>query len=186
MTAIYKEPVSVPVAVRGDNLQGDSQADLEVHGGPDKALYAYALEDIAWWSRELGRELPPGAFGENLTVTGLDVTGAVIGEIWAAGDAVLQVAQPRQPCFKLGIRMGDQRFVRRFAQAGRPGAYLRVITSGSLAEGDAVRVTSRPVHGITIGRVSRALLGFEDDPGAAGAPELPEPVRLRLLRHRRA
>lgn len=183
MTGIYKEPVSGPVEVRGINLEGDAQADRSVHGGPDKAVYAYALEDIAWWSAELGRQLDPGAFGENLTLTGMEVTKAVIGELWAAGSAVLQVAQPRQPCFKLGIRMGDQRFVKRFARAGRPGAYLRIITPGRLMRGDAVVVTDRPAHGVTIARVSRALLGIADDPAAARAPELPESVRQRLLRH---
>ncbi|MFN2592011.1 MAG: MOSC domain-containing protein [Candidatus Dormibacteria bacterium] len=183
MTSIYKEPVAGPVAVRGINLEGDEQADRSVHGGPDKAVYAYALEDIDWWSSELQRSLGAGAFGENLTVTGVDVTDAIIGERWLLGDTVLEVAQPRQPCFKLGIRMGDQRFVKRFARAGRPGAYLRIITPGVVTAGDAVTVARRPRHGITIGRVSRALLGGEDPAGAARAPELPASVRQRLLRH---
>ena len=96
-TGIWKEPVVGPVAVRGVNLAGDDQADRSVHGGPDKAAYAYAQEDTAWWAGQLGRALGPGAFGENLTTSGLDLTNAVVGERWAVGSAVLEVSQPRVP-----------------------------------------------------------------------------------------
>ena len=109
-TSIWKSPVDGRVAVRGVNVAGDDQADREVHGGPDKAVYAYAREDTAWWERELGRELEHGNFGENLTVSGVDVTGAVVGELWEVGSAVLEVAQPRIPCWKLGARMEDASF----------------------------------------------------------------------------
>src|SRR5439155_8921552 len=124
-TAIWKDPVDGRVAVRGVNVDGDDQADRRVHGGPDKAVYAYAAEDTAWWEDALGEALGPGAFGENLTVAGLDVTGALIGERWAIGTTLLEVCQPRFPCFKLGLRFGDPRMVKGFAEAGRPGAYLR-------------------------------------------------------------
>jgi MOSC domain-containing protein YiiM len=124
-TSIWKSPVDGRVPVRGVNVAGDDQADREVHGGPDKAIYAYAREDLDWWERELGREFEEGNFGENLTVSGVDVTGAVIGERWEVGSAVLEVAQPRIPCWKLGARMDDPSFPVHFAAAGRPGAYLR-------------------------------------------------------------
>src|SRR5919112_3067033 len=123
MSAIGKAPVDGRVRVAGVNVAGDDQADRRVHGGPDKVVYAYASEDTAWWEAELGRELGPGAFGENLTVAGVDVSGAVIGERWRIGTVELEVCQPRFPCFKLGIRFEDATMVRRFAQAERPGAY---------------------------------------------------------------
>jgi MOSC domain-containing protein YiiM len=106
-TAIWKEPVSGPVALAGVNLDGDDQADRRVHGGPDKAVYAYAAEDYAWWSEHL-RPIAPASFGENLTTEGIDLTACHIGDRWRVGSAVLEVAQPRQPCFKLGIRMADE------------------------------------------------------------------------------
>ena len=115
-TAIWKSPVEGRVPLRGVNLRGDDQADRSVHGGPDKAVYAYGAEDTEWWEAELGRSLGPGAFGENLTVRGLPVSEAVIGERWAAGSTLLEVAQPRLPCFKLGLRMGDPLFPKRFEE----------------------------------------------------------------------
>jgi MOSC domain-containing protein YiiM len=178
LTAIWKHPVSGRVPLRGVNLRGDDQADRTVHGGPDKAVYAYAREDIAWWEAELGRPLGTAPFGENLTVRGLPVSNAVIGEGWAIGTALLQVAQPRLPCFKLGLRMGDPRFLKRFAMAGRPGAYLRVLREGDIAAGDQIEVTSRPDHGVTSALVSRALLGERRLLAAAlAAPELPRDLR---------
>lgn len=129
-TAIWKSPVPGRVRLQGVNLDGDDQADRSVHGGHDKAVYAYAAEDLAWWSRELGRDVPPGSFGENLTTHGMELSRAEIGERWAVGSAVLEVSQPRIPCYKLGIRMGDRHFPARFAAAGRPGAYLRIIEPG--------------------------------------------------------
>ena len=137
--------------VAGVNVEGDDQADRRVHGGPDKAVYAYAAEDTAFWEAELGRELGPGAFGENLTTEGLDVSGAVVGERWRIGDVELEVCQPRLPCAKLALRMGEPTMVKRFAQASRPGAYLRIVSEGSLGAGDAIEVVSRPEHGVTCG-----------------------------------
>jgi len=123
-SAIWKEPVEGRVAVRGVLVDGDEQADLRVHGGTDKAVYAYALEDYEWWSARLDRALEPGTFGENVTVAGFDPSDAVIGSRWRVGHTVLQVTEPRLPCFKLGMRMGDAAFVDDFAEAGRFGAYL--------------------------------------------------------------
>jgi MOSC domain-containing protein YiiM len=177
-TAIWKRPVEGRVPLRGVNLRGDDQADRTVHGGPDKAVYAYGLEDTEWWKAELGRPLGPAAFGENLSVRGLPVSEAVIGEHWAVGSALLEVAQPRLPCFKLGLRMGDPRFLKRFAAAGRPGAYLRILREGDLGAGDTIEVVARPEHGVTSALVSRALLGeHELLDAAAQAPELPGELR---------
>src|ERR1700755_821026 len=129
-TAIWKSPVSWRVPVQGVNLAGDDQADLRVHGGPDKAVYAYASEDTAWWSRQLETELPWGMFGENLTTSGIDVSGAVIGERWRIGTVELEVSQPRLPCAKLGLRFGNLKMVKLFGEASRPGAHLRLVAQG--------------------------------------------------------
>jgi MOSC domain-containing protein YiiM len=153
-TAIWKQPLAGPVEVRGVNLAGDDQADRRVHGGPDKAVYAYAGEDLDWWAAQLGRPLVAGTFGENLTVRGLPVTGAIIGERWRLGSVLLEVAEPRVPCYKLGIRMGDPAFPRRFAAAGRPGAYLRILRPGTVAAGDTIQVVHRPGHEPSVGEVA--------------------------------
>jgi MOSC domain-containing protein YiiM len=158
LTAIWKDPVEGRIAVRGVNLAGDEQADLSVHGGPDKAVYAYALEEARLWERELGRDLGEAAFGQNLTTEGVDVSGAVIGERWQIGTTLLEVAQPRQPCFKLGLRIGEPGFVKRFALASRPGAYLRIIEEGDLGAGDRIEIVSRPDHAITSKMVFDAIL----------------------------
>jgi MOSC domain-containing protein YiiM len=160
MSAIVKAPVDGRVRVAGVNLAGDAQADLRVHGGPDKAVYAYAREDAQFWEDVLGIDVAHGMFGENLTTEGLDVSGAVIGERWKIGTAVFEVCQPRQPCSKLGIRFENPKMVKQFAHASRPGAYLRIITEGDLAAGDEVEVLSRPEHGITVAMVSDAV--FKD------------------------
>jgi MOSC domain-containing protein YiiM len=157
-TAIWKHPVPGPVDVRGVNLRGDDQADRSVHGGPDKAVYAYALEDTGWWEAELGRELGPGAFGENLSLRGVDVSGARIGERWAIGGTVLEIRQPRLPCFKLGLRHADPLLPRRFARAGRPGAYLAILREGEIAPGDRVVVLERPAHDVTVALVNQVFL----------------------------
>jgi len=180
VTAIWKSPVEGRVAVRGANLAGDAQADRSVHGGPDKAVYAYAIEETREWEGEVGRVLGPGAFGENLTVEGIDVSGALIGERWRVGTTLLEVAQPRVPCFKLGLRMGDPSFVKRFAQASRPGAYLRIVEEGELGAGDAVEVdaASLPGHGVTARLVSDALLlDRRLSSRALDAPQLSQSLR---------
>jgi MOSC domain-containing protein YiiM len=186
MSAIGKTPVEGPVRVEGENVAGDEQADRRVHGGPDKAVYAYASEDTAWWGAELGRPLAPGAFGENLTLEGIDVSNAVIGERWRIGSVELEVSEPRFPCAKLGVRFGDPKMVRRFALAGRPGAYLRIVRPGELQAGDAVEILSRPDHAVTVSLVSRAVL--HDDElleTAASAPAL-SPRLAQWMRERAA
>jgi MOSC domain-containing protein YiiM len=159
MTGIFKEPVEGRVAARGTNLEGDVQANLRVHGGFDKAAYAYSREDYDWWEGELGRPLEPGTFGENLTTMGLDLNESAIGERWRVGTVLLEVSEPRFPCFKLGYRMGTQRFVKRFAKARRPGCYLRIVEEGELGAGDQIEVVERPRHGVSIGLFAEAYLG---------------------------
>lgn len=161
-TAIWKEPVGGRVRAAGVNLHGDDQADRRVHGGSTKAIYAYGIEDYRWWSTELGSRLDPGTFGENLTVEGIDLTTAIVGERWRVGRTVLRVTEPRIPCFKLGIRMGDNAFVDRFADAARPGTYLAIEQEGEVGAGDTVDLLARPRHGITIGAVERAYRGDAD------------------------
>jgi len=172
-TGIFKRPAAGRVATHGVNLDGDDQADRRVHGGPERAMYAYAAEDLEWWATQLGRPLPAGSMGENLTTADIDVTNAVVGERWRIGSVLLEVSAPRTPCFKLGIAMGDARFPPRFAAAGRPGAYLRIIEHGELAAGDTVTVSDVPTHGVTVALVAHA---FHDDHTLAArlltAPEL--------------
>jgi len=153
LTAIDKRPQvgRVPVGERG--LAGDRVCDTANHGRPDQALYVYAEEDAAWWAAELGREIPSGLFGENLRTEGLDVTGALLGEVWRLGDEVeVMVRAPRIPCITFQHRMGEPRWSKRFHQAGRPGAYLRVLRTGSIAAGDPVTIVHRPDHEVTIGQ----------------------------------
>lgn len=173
-SAIAKQPVHGSVRFDGINAGGDEQADRNVHGGPNAAIYAYAAEDYAWWETELGRALAPGTFGENLTTSGLDVNGAVIGERWRIGEAELQVAMPRVPCFKLAARMGDPRFVKTFARAQRPGAYLRITRPGDVMSGDPIGVVERPSHGLRIVDVF-TIYHFEHERASEllAAPELP-------------
>ncbi len=183
-TAIWKSPVAGRVRAHGVNLDGDDQADRSVHGGPDKAIYAYAIEEIREWEAELGRELGPGAFGENLTTEGIDVSGALLGERWRVGTTLLEAIQPRLPCFKLGLRMEDPGFVKRFAEASRPGAYLRIIEEGELGAGDPIEVDfdSLPGHGVSVKLVSDAiLLDHGLIPQALGAPQLIPALREWML-----
>jgi MOSC domain-containing protein YiiM len=149
-SAIFKEPVEGALLASGVNIAGDDQADRRVHGGPDKAIYAYAAEDYGWWAEQLGRPLPSGTFGENLTTAGLDLTQCSIGDRLRVGEAVFEVAQPREPCYKLGMRMGDAAFVDRFEQARRPGAYLRIVETGYVRAGDPITVTAAAPPAIRI------------------------------------
>jgi MOSC domain-containing protein YiiM len=167
VTGIDKRPADGPVAVRapgprdtglGSGLAGDVICDRRVHGGDTQAVYAYAREDLDWWSGELGRALPGGCFGENLTTSGLDVTGAFLGERWRVGDdLVLEVTEPRIPCGTFAAWMAEQRWIKTFTQVARPGAYLRVVVPGTIRGGDAIEVVDRPADGVTIGETFRAV-----------------------------
>ena len=172
-TGIRKSPVAGRVALRGVNFDGDDQADRTVHGGPDKAVYAYAREDYEYWRDVEGIGTEPGLFGENLTVEGLDLSSTIVGERWSVGSTLLEVAQPRLPCYKLGVRLDDPRFVKRFLAAGRAGAYLRIVHEGDIASGDEVRIVSTPTHGVSLRSMVEAL----QDPSKARAlrdvPRLP-------------
>ena len=172
VSSIFKDPVTAPVAVRSDHLEGDQQADRKSHGGADKAVYAYAREDEDWWESELGRRVPDGLFGENLTTVGIDLTNAVIGQTWQVGTAVLQVTEPRTPCWKLGLRTQDPGFPRRAARSRRPGVLLRVLTEGRLQVGDRVVLGRPPTHGVTAAMINSIYYG--DDPDLAPIFDTPE------------
>ncbi|GII55012.1 sulfurase [Planotetraspora thailandica] len=161
-TAIDKKAAGGRVAVHGNGLEGDERADVAHHGHPDQAVYAYAREDHDWWQAQLGRDLHDGAFGENLTTSGADLTGALIGERWRVGTAVLEVTAPRVPCATFRGWMGEKGWVKRFTQAGRPGAYFRVIEEGELGAGDAIEVLDRPAASVTIGEAFAAYHGDQD------------------------
>jgi MOSC domain-containing protein YiiM len=189
-TAIWKAPVEGRIAARGVNLVGDDQADREVHGGRDKAIYSYAREDEDWWAEQLGRPVEDGTFGENLTLSGMDVSNAVIGERWEIGSVLLEVCQPRIPCWKLGARMNDPHFPPRFGAAMRPGAYLRVLREGEIGAGDTVQVVHRPTHGVTVRDIARI---YHKDRSEADvmltAPELAQGWKRwarNVLSHRKA
>ena len=194
-TGIGKVARTEPVQVRapgpkttgcGSGLVGDHIGDGQHHGGDEQALYAFAREDLDRWQEELGRELPNGMFGENLTTRGLDVTGARLGERWLIGDTVVaQVTCPRIPCSTFLGRMGERGWLRRFTLDGRPGAYLSVVTPGTIRSGDPVQVLHRPAHDVTIGLTFRALMTQHDllpELLAAGDDLTPE-LRAAALEH---
>jgi len=158
-TAIDKRPVPGPADVGRLGLAGDEQVDKPDHGGYEQALYAYAREDLDWWVERLGRELTGGSFGENITTSGLDITGALIGEVWQLGSAVVQVTSPRIPCVVFAGWLGERQWVKRFADARRPGAYLRVLTEGRVGPGDPAAVLSRPAERVTIAESMAAYYG---------------------------
>ncbi|MCR4347623.1 MAG: MOSC domain-containing protein [Sulfuricaulis sp.] len=155
-TGIFKEPVVGPILLRHLNLDGDGQADLRVHGGADKAVYAYPFEHYAFWEAELGRDdFSHGHFGENFTITGWLEDTVCIGDEFQIGKARVQVTQPRSPCFKLGIRMGDDQFPARFATANRTGFYLRVLQEGRVAAGDAIERVAHDADSLCVSDVFR-------------------------------
>jgi len=193
VTGIGKTPVAGPVAVRapgpkgvgGGGLAGDHVVDRRHHGGDDQAVYAYAREDLDWWQAQLGRALPAGAFGENLTTSGVDVTGARVGERWRIGDhVVLEVSCPQFPCTVFAERMGIGDWIKQFTAHGAPGAYLRVVQPGTVRPGDPVTLVHRPGHEVTIGLYLRALTSQPQllaDLLAAG-DALPDETRQTVLR----
>lgn len=153
-TSIFKAPVEGRVAVRGLNIAGDEQSDLSVHGGPDKAVYAYPHEHYAFWAAELGLDdLPFGAFGENLTIDGLVETAVNIGDRLRIGSAEFVVTQPRVPCFKLGVRFDRPDMPKRFLASGRMGFYVRVVQEGEIEAGDAITLLDRDAEGITVAEI---------------------------------
>ncbi len=194
LSAIHKQPVDGPVAVRRLNVDGDAQGDTANHGGPDAAVYVYALEDYVYWSAELGRELPWGAFGENFTVEGASSDVMCFGDIWRAGSVLLQVTEPRSPCYKLEHKMGIRNFAPRFARAGRVGFYNRVLEEGEVQSGDEARVVERHPAQLSIKLISDVrharFVSREDAERLLAAEDLPAAQRShamkRLARIRRA
>lgn len=172
-TAIWKTPVSGRVRTIGVNLEGDEQADRVNHGGWNKAIYAYAADDLRYWEEQLGHTLGPGSMGENLTTSGIDPNEALIGERWAIGTTLLEVSEPRSPCYRLGIRHGDPTLPRRFIAAQRPGTYLRIIQQGDIGAGDRIEVIERPDHTVTVRLAFQAwLIDHSLAPRLRAAPQL--------------
>ena len=174
----------------GSGVEGDFIGDVENHGGDQQAVYAFAREELDAWGERLGRALPDGMFGENLTTLGLDVDAGLVGERWAVGDEVLlEVCGPRIPCATFQARMGEPGWVRRFTEVGRTGAYLSVVTGGTVRPGDPIRVVSRPDHAISLPVAFRAFTGDLDAAErvlAAGclADEDADWLRARIARRR--
>ena len=150
-TSIFKEPAPGRVRVAHLNLEGDQQSDLSVHGGIDKAIYAYPAEHYPFWHQELpGTDLPWGVFGENFTTEGLLEETVHIGDRLRVGSAEFVVTQPRMPCFKLGIRFNRPDIVKRFLQSGRSGFYLAVVKDGEVAASDSIELLKQDKHGVTV------------------------------------
>lgn len=162
-SAIWKSPTSNRLMAQGINLDGDEQADREAHGGVDKAIYAYAIEDIHWWQDKINRSIEYGEFGENLTTQGIDVNNSLVGEQWKVGNAILEVSEPRIPCWRLGVRMNDKTFPREFTRALRAGTYLRIATEGDIGEGDEVTIAYKPDHDLTVREVFRIYTKSHDE-----------------------
>lgn len=191
VTGIDKQPADSAVDVvdpgpkgsGGSGLAGDAVCDQRHHGGSDQAVYAYSAEDLEEWAARLGRQLPPGSFGENLTTRGIDVTGARIGERWRIGERLLlEVSTPRIPCRTFAAWLGERGWVKAFTDAAKPGAYLRVIEPGAIRTGDQLNVVHIPEHTVTIGLAFRALTTERDLlPQLLAADALPAEKRRRAL-----
>jgi MOSC domain-containing protein YiiM len=158
-TGIDKRPKLGRVALENDGVDGDAVLDTKNHGGKDQAVYAYAREDADWWEKEINLEIANGRFGENLTTSGIDVTNAIIGEIWHIGTTKLQVTMPRIPCKVFQGFWQRPNLIKEFTNAKRPGAYLRILEEGYVSGGDEIRVTDIPNHGITIKDLYEAKSG---------------------------
>ena len=184
-TAIFKEPVAGRVALRSLNLDGDRQADLTVHGGLEKAVYAYPVEHYPYWRTELAdAALAYGAFGENLTTEGLREDAVHVGDRFRIGTEML-VTQPRLPCYKLGIRFGRADMVKRFLASGRTGFYLAVLREGEVGAGDAIELVARDEPGVSIAEITRLYVGKDPDDEALRrairVPALPASWRAHFL-----
>ena len=190
-TAIFKSSTDQRLRAEGVNLEGDRQADLENHGGSNKAIYGYPIEHYSVWSKELERhDFEHGQFGENLTTEGLLEREVYVGDLFAVGSAILQVTQPRSPCFKLGLRMNDPKFVKTFLRSGRPGFYFGIVQAGDIGSGDELVRIERGETDITVHEVWELSYGGKDDPArlrlalqiATLEGEWSEPMRSKLAR----
>jgi MOSC domain-containing protein YiiM len=191
ITGIDKRPVDYPIEVRPpgpkttglhSGVVGDAIGDIQHHGGDNQAVYAYAREDYEWWEAELGRGVPSGFFGENLTTVGVDVNGARIGEVWRIGDVVeLQATFGRIPCATFQARMGEPRWTKRFAQANRTGAYLRIVTPGAIRTGDPIEIVHRPARSVSIAEAFRIyMFDHAELPRLLDAESLPADLRAEV------
>jgi MOSC domain-containing protein YiiM len=187
-TGIDKQPTIDRVGVSPSGVDGDYIGNRRVHGSPEQAVYAYAVEDARWWAGELDRELWAGAFGENLTTEGVDVTNALIGERWAIGSAVVQVTKPREPCTTFAGFWDVPDLIKRFSAHGAPGAYFEVVTPGTVGADDVIEIVHRPDHTVTIGELFRALNGQPEllPNLLAAADYLPERLLGKIRRRVRA
>src|ERR1700691_2840278 len=181
-TGIFKQPVSGPVQLRPLNLDGDRQADLTVHGGPYKAVYAYPSEHYDYWRQQLpGFDLPWGMFGENFTTTGLSEAELHIGDRLQIGSAVLMARQPRMPCYKLAAKFQRDDMIERFLRSGRSGFYFSVEQEGEVGAGDSIELISQNGNGISIAEMNRLFVSEKDNRDllrrAIATEELPESWR---------
>lgn len=173
-TGIFKQPVAERVMMRLLNLDGDRQADLTVHGGAEKAVYAYPSEHYAYWRQQLPEEeLPWGAFGENLTVAGLSETTVNIGDRFRIGDAEVMVTQPRFPCFKLNLKFGRDDMVKRFLSSRLSGIYFSVVQEGEIGVGDAIELTHRDEHNVTVADIVQIYVRAADEDLVRRAIQVP-------------
>ena len=178
-TGIYKVPTEGAVEITRDGIAGDTVSDQKNHGGVDQAVYLYGVPDYEWWSEKLGRDLDPGTFGENLTLTGLESARTNAGDRIYVGTVVLEATAPRIPCFKLAARMEDPAFVKRFREAERPGAYCRVIREGYVRAGDPV--SYEPYEGPAVGMAEMFRDAFEPGEDEAGIRRhLAAPISVRV------
>src|SRR4051794_30031986 len=161
-SGIDKRPADHPVRLEVDGVVGDTVCDTKNHGGPEQAVYAYAAEDLDFWTEQLERTVEPGNVGENLTLVGVDCSQAVIGERWRVGDAVLRVTGPRTPCRVFAGFLDVPDLIKRFFAAGRPGAYLAVEQPAAVSAGDPVTVLDRPEHGVTVADLLAATAGHRE------------------------
>jgi len=158
-TGIDKRSVSGSIEFKNNGVAGDRIIDTNVHGGYHQAVYAYAIEDAKWWEKEIGEEIPAGRFGENLTTEGIDVNAALVGEKWKIGSVILEVSQPRIPCRVFAGFWKRATLIKDFTQAGRPGAYLRIIQEGTAQAGDVIEVIYKPDHAVSISDLFSAKSG---------------------------
>ena len=158
-TGIDKRSVAGSIEFKNNGVVGDRVIDTNVHGGYDQAVYAYAQEDAQWWEKEIGEEITAGRFGENLTTEGIDVNAALVGEQWKIGSVILEVSQPRIPCRVFAGFWKRATLIKDFTQAGRPGAYLRIIQEGTATAGDSIEVIFKPDHAVSISDLFSAKSG---------------------------
>jgi MOSC domain-containing protein YiiM len=172
-TGIDKRPVT-SAHLTSNGVIGDHVLETRVHGGIDKAVYAYALEDLNWWEQKIGSSVTPGSFGENLTSAGIDLTEAIIGERWRIGSTLLEISQPRTPCRVFEGFWKRPGLIKEFNDAGRPGAYIRVIEGGEVKAEDLINVVSRPDHGFSVSQAFKVRNGDREFlPQVLNVPELP-------------